>query len=58
MSHILQTSGPLLFSQQINRSGAELEPCSTLPSKHHHLFMRLMLNYKTFGATGNQGFLF
>ena len=48
--HIVQTLRPVLFSQQINRSGVELEPCSTLTSKHHNLFMRLLLDCKMFCA--------
>lgn len=52
MSHIVQTLGPALLRQQINRSGVELEPFSTLTSKHHHLFMRLLVNYKTSRASG------
>lgn len=51
MFHIVQTLCPVLFSQQINRSGVELEPCSTLTSKHHNLFMRLLLDCKMFCAS-------
>lgn len=52
MSHIVQTLGTPLFCQQINGSGVKLETCRALTSKHHHLFMRLLVNYKTSLASG------
>ncbi len=57
MSHIVQKLGLLLFSEQINRSGVELESCSNLTSKHHHVFMRLLADYKTPLAAGGLSIL-
>lgn len=46
MSHIVQTPGLLLFSQQINRKDVQLESCSTLTSKHHYLFMWQLVKWR------------